>query len=92
MIGLPVWNHRFGLGPGRRSPGSKHTPHPNISGAHPQHPRERLPRIGPVPHQRLGPARLTGRAVSVKDPPTLIISLYAFGGFFAIQRSTALGY
>jgi hypothetical protein len=28
-------------------------PHPNVLGAHPQHPRERLPRVGPVPHQRL---------------------------------------
>jgi hypothetical protein len=26
--------------------------HPNIPGAHPQHPSERLPWIGPVPHQR----------------------------------------
>jgi hypothetical protein len=27
-------------------------PHPNVPGAHPQHLRQRLPRIGPVPHQR----------------------------------------
>jgi hypothetical protein len=27
--------------------------HPNVPGAHPQHPRKRLPRICPVPHQRL---------------------------------------
>jgi hypothetical protein len=28
-------------------------PHPNTPGAHPQHLRERLPRVGPVPHQGL---------------------------------------
>jgi hypothetical protein len=44
-------------------------PHPNILGRHPEHPRQRLHRIGPVPHQGLGPARLARRAVSVKDPP-----------------------
>ena len=27
-------------------------PHPNVPGAHPQHPRERLRRIDPVPHER----------------------------------------
>ena len=44
-------------------------PHPNVLSPNPQHPRERLPRIGPMPHQRLGPARLARRAVSVKNPP-----------------------
>jgi hypothetical protein len=42
----------------------------------------------PAPHQRLGPARLTGRTVS-KEPQTLIISLCASGGFFTSQRSAA---
>jgi hypothetical protein len=32
-------------------------PHTNIHGPHPQHPRERRPRIGPVPNQRLARSR-----------------------------------
>jgi hypothetical protein len=59
------------------------------SAAHPQHLRERHPRIGPVPHQRLGPARLAPRAISVKDPPNPNYTLYASGEFFASQRSAA---
>ena len=62
MIGLPVWNHRFGLGPGRRSPGSKHTPHPNVLHGHPQHLRKRRPRICPIQHRHVGPACLAKRA------------------------------
>ena len=49
----------------------------------------RLRRIGPMPHQCLGPARLARRAVSVKEPlnPNYIsIWLWAF---FASQRSAA---
>lgn len=62
---------------------------PNILDAHSPHGRECHPRISPVAHERLGPARLAGRAISVKNPPTLIISLKASGGFFASQRSAA---
>ena len=39
-------------------------PDPNVPSAHPQHPRERHPRISPVPHQRPGPARLADRGFS----------------------------
>jgi hypothetical protein len=56
-------------------------PHPNIHGAHLQQPRERLPRIGPVAQQGLGPACLARRAVSVKDPPNPnYISIMPLGG------------
>jgi hypothetical protein len=41
----------------------------------------------PVAHQRLGPARLAPRAISVKNPPTLIIELERFSGFFLAQSS-----
>jgi hypothetical protein len=39
-------------------------PHPDVIRGHPQHPRERHPRIGPVPHQRLGPALPVDRGFS----------------------------
>jgi hypothetical protein len=39
-------------------------PHPNVLGAHPQHPARRHRRIGPVAHQGLGPARLAGQGFS----------------------------
>ena len=64
-------------------------PHSNVPSAHPQHPRERHPRIGSVPYQGLGPTRLTRRAVSVKNPPDPnYISIWLWG-FFTIQRSAA---
>jgi hypothetical protein len=48
-------NGRFGIMTARALlPGA--VPHPNVPGARPQHPRERHPRIGPVPYQGLGPA------------------------------------
>ena len=40
--------------------------------ATPSTPASAIPRIGPMPHERLGPARLAGRAVT-KKPQTLII-------------------
>ena len=44
-------------------------PHPNVLGRQPQHLRDRRPRIGPVPHQRLGPPRLPRRPISLKNTP-----------------------
>jgi hypothetical protein len=37
---------------------------PNIPGPHPQRLRQRLPRIGPMPHQSLGPALPADRGFS----------------------------
>jgi hypothetical protein len=63
-------------------------PHTNIHGPHPQHPRERRPRIGPVPNQRLGPARLAGRAICVKEPlNSNYISIWLWG----VLRGPMLG-
>ena len=63
-------------------------PHPNVPVGHPQHARQRRSRFGPVPHQRLGPAPVSSATSVVgKTPQTLIISLYAFRGFLAVQRS-----
>jgi hypothetical protein len=68
-------------------------PDPNILGAHPQHRRQRLPRIGPMPHQRLGmkvsgaiarprPANRVGpawneRPMTVQDAARLVDPVYA---------------
>jgi len=49
-------------------------PNPNVPGGEPQHGREGQPRIGLVPHQRLGPARLgqwSGRVATVNREPKL---------------------
>ena len=61
-------------------------PHANILSRDPQHPRRGHPRIGAVPRQGLGPARLAGPAVT-KEP---LNSLHVSGGFFAVRCSAAL--
>ena len=74
--------HRRSQGhePGSSAPGpTPAAPLPNILGRHPQHPRERQPRIGSVAHERLGPARLAGRAVSKEPLNSNYISLCLWG-------------
>ena len=53
-------------------------PYPNVLGAHPQHLRERRPRIGPVPDQRPGPARLA-RDVAAFNLPVRVGQLLEVG-------------
>jgi hypothetical protein len=51
--------------------------HPNVLRRHPQHPRERLPRIGPVPRQWTSSS---GRAVSKEPLNSNYISIWLWGG------------
>jgi hypothetical protein len=66
--GLGTAASRPGGPPGFRLLGT--VPHPNILNRHPQHPRERLPRIGPVSHQRLGPSAPLPSGDSRHNDPT----------------------
>src|SRR5215468_1031443 len=69
--------------PIRRCPSLQcHQPAPS---APPQVPPARWPRAAPAPWTSAsGPGPIT-----VKDPQSLIISLIAYGGFFAVLRSAA---
>jgi hypothetical protein len=59
-----------------------------ISSAATPAPRQRQPRIGPVPHQGLGPARLARGAISVKEPlNSNYISIWLWG----VLRGPMLG-
>ncbi len=55
-------------------------PHPNMPGAHPQHPRERRSRIGPMSHEGLD-QRLAGRAVTKEPLNSNYISIWLWGVF-----------
>jgi hypothetical protein len=55
---------------------------------HPQNGRDRGARIGPVPHQRLGPARLAQRSIGVKNPPN---SNYISNSLWGVLGGPALG-
>jgi hypothetical protein len=57
----------------------------------PSTPASADPRIGPVSHQRLGPARLARRTVLVKKPPDPNYISMGVEGSFSSQRSAAFG-
>jgi hypothetical protein len=63
-------------------------PDTNFVRAHPQHPRQCHPQIGLVPHQRLGPARLARRTISVKEP---LNSNYISISLWGVLRGPTLG-
>jgi hypothetical protein len=65
-------------------------PHPNVPAGTPQRLRHRHLRIGPIPYQRLRPARLAQRPVGVKDPPNPNYFSISLWGVFASQCSAAL--